>query len=94
MTERNLSWKSNSTIVSEQQLFDDVTYKFDEIVEYIQLRLHQNLRSNKNKITLNSIAEWNSSVKEHRHRKYGKCYNFIPHEEILESGVYYIMLKM
>ena len=90
----NLLWKGNSTNLTEQQLFGEVTYKFEEIVEFIQIRLHKNKNSNKNKIYYNNSENWNSSIKEHRHRKYGKCYVFMPGKNILEKGVYYIWIKL
>ena len=91
---KNLLWKSNSTNLTEQQLFDEVTYRFEEIVGYIQIRSHKNKESNKNKIYYNSSEYWNSSIKEHRHRKYGKCYVFMPEKHILQRGVYYIWIKL
>ena len=94
---KNITWTGNASFGSEQELYNNVTYKFEEIVDSIELNIHRNSKKRltlRNKIYLKKNEDWKSSIQENRHRKYGKCYSFVPEHEILESGVYYIHLKL
>ena len=90
----NLTWTSNQTHVTEQQLFDEATYTFQELVKYFMIRRAKLDKENKNAVRLNLSAELPSTIKEHRHRKFGKCFTYIADEDKDDCGVYYIQIKL
>ena len=85
----NLTWSSNDTSVSKHELFTIVTYEFNEMVKQIYVWF---LRPDK--FGNNTIAhlehEIDNSIKEQRHRSFGRCYTFHPRKDIRDLGVYYI----
>ena len=84
-----LVWESNDTSVSQQTLFNLATYDIHEIVKQLRVRF---LKADKNGKTRTNIRlDANStSIKEQRHRKFGRCYTFLPEQYILSLGVYYV----
>ena len=84
-----LTWISNDTYVDQQELFKLATYKFTEIVKRIFVRF---IQSDKNGKTGTDIALEDNldSIKEQRHRNFGRCYTFHPEKNIRDLGVYYI----
>ena len=86
----NVTWSSNNASLTDQELFKDVTYEFDEIVKRIYVRfIRQNKTNGETKIS-NLQDDIEGSVKEQRHRSFGRCYTFHPRREIRDQGVYYI----
>ena len=51
-------------------------------------------QGNKKRVVLNVSEELPSTIKEQRHRKFGKCFTYIPDEDINDRGVYYIQIKL
>ena len=77
-----------------KELFELATYSVDEIVDYIYVRFDTSDANNKTNIKLNGTDLEKSLLYQHGHRKYGKCYVYLPPKAILDLGVYYIKLVM
>ena len=45
-------------------------------------------------VDLNITENLPNSIKEQRHRVFGKCYTFIAERDIKDFGVYYIKIKL
>ena len=86
----NVSWSSNNESVTDQELFRDVTYEFDEIVKQIYVRFIRRNKTNGVQKISHLEDDIDGSVKEQRHRSFGRCYTFHPKKEIRDLGVYYI----
>ena len=85
---RALTWISNDTEVNQQQLFRDATYNFTEITKKIYVRYIQADKNGKtNKVI--DLENGSKSVKEQRHRGFGRCYTYHPEQSIRDLGVYY-----
>ena len=85
----NLTWSSNSTL-TDQELFRDVTYDFHEMVKRIYVRFIRQNKTNGATNIANLQNDIDGSVKEQRHRSFGRCYTFHPRKDIRDLGVYYI----
>ena len=85
----NLTWNSNDTSVDEETLFQNATYRLDEIVKKIYIRYIQANDKGKTN-TLISVDRSSDSFKEQRHRGFGRCYTLHPDELIRNQGVYYL----
>ena len=88
-----ITWSSNDTSVSEQKLFNNVTYEFNEMVKQIYVRFLRADKDGKNRIP-HLEHEIDNSIKEKRHRAFGKCYTFHPRKDIRDLGVYYIKFML
>ena len=90
----NLTWTSNNTKVTPQQLFLDATYSFKEMVQNIRVRY---IKSKENgafsnfSLNLDDNHDW---VNEQRHRKFGRCYTIYPDKNSRILGIYYIKLEL
>ena len=75
--------------MSQQQLFHDATYSLTEIVSRLKVRtiFTDEYDSYTFVPDLNLKHE---SINEQRHRKYGRCYTYLPEKVIRDLGVYYI----
>ena len=92
---RDLTWRSNDTSVDQQTLFKRATYGFDEIVKRIYVRFIKADKDGnvgeKGKTYVDIDLTGNfTSIKEQRHRGFGRCYTFYPEESIRDLGVYYL----
>ena len=84
-----MTWSSNDTSVTEETLFQNATYKLDEIVQKIYIRYIQANDDGKTN-TLISVDGTSDSFKEQRHRGFGRCYTLHPDKTIRNQGVYYL----
>ena len=88
-----MTWSSNDTRVNEETLFKLATYNLTEIVEKIYVRFI----AAKDDGTINTwlqLDEESHSVKEQRHRKFGRCYTFDPEKYIRDLEVYYTRMYL
>ena len=82
-------WSSNDTSVDQQTLFKDITYEFDEIVKRIYVRFIKADENGKSNVDID-LKGSSTSIKEQRHRGFGRCYTFYPEKRIRDLGVYYL----
>ena len=71
-----------------QELFKAATYNFTEIVQQIFIRFLQTDNNGYSRTEVDLKAN-SDSIKEKRHRSFGRCYTFHP-ETTRQFGVYYI----
>ena len=88
-----LTWNSNDTSVDQQELFKDATYNLTEIVKQISIRFIQADKTGKTNTDID-LEDNLDSIKEQRHRKFGRCYTFHPTKAIRDLGVYYIKAQL
>ena len=86
---RDLKWSSNDTSVDQQTLFKNVTYEFDEIVKRIYVRYIKTDENGKANEDIDFKGK-STSIKEQRHRVFGRCYTLYPEKRIRDLSVYYI----
>ena len=86
---KTLTWVSNDTSVDQQKLFKEATYNLTEIVKRIFVRYIQADKNGKTQTNID-FEDNLDSIKEQRHRKFGRCYTFHPEKDIRNLGVYYI----
>ena len=87
-------WKGNDTNVTEQDIFNMASYKFEDIVSSFKIRTVKTNENGKYSTHLNFTHTLPQSMKEQRHRGFGKCYTFIARNDTKELGVYYITIKL
>ena len=87
---KNITWAGNDTSVDPQTLFMLATYNFTEIVKRISVHFMQ-ADKNGNTETDIDLEDNFDSIKEQRHRNFGRCYTFYPARDIRDLGVEYIM---
>jgi hypothetical protein len=88
-----LTWTSNDTSITENELYYLVTYNLTEVVKEIYVRYtkrneHGDLR------TVVDIDHNSRSFKEQGHRYFGRCYTFNPKENGEQHGIYYIKASL
>ena len=103
---RNLTWSSKNNKVSQQKLFLDATYDFEDIVGEIVIRFIKSAHRNSmpwkaSKLWAGNSMAWTAlnatkefDIVEQRHRKFGRCYTYHPDTRIKELGIYYIRWKL
>ena len=89
-----MTWSSNRKNTSNQQLFLEATYDVKEIIESFCIRFIRSDSDGNMKISLNIDELKTHFVTEIRHRKFGRCYSFHPHERLKNLGIYYIKMKL
>ena len=89
----NLTWTSNDTKLTPQQLFLDATYSLDEIVKGIKIRhlTADDSGSFKEILQLEEKATW---ITPQYHRSFGRCYTFYPEKYNRDLGIYYIKIEL
>ena len=93
-TNTNLTWRSNKSDVTEEEVFDEATYNFNELVAYFRIRTVKENENNEYGRVLNITEKLPDTIHEQRHRVFGKCYTFIATKGIKNLGVYYIKIKL
>ena len=89
----SLNWTSNNTNTTNNQLFNDATYSFSEIIKSLNVRtIFED--ANKEFIFRVDINETRGSIVEQRHRSFGRCYTYCPETFLKNLGVYYIKIKL
>ena len=89
----SLIWVSNDTAIDQQALFQNVTYNLKDIVKRLYVRYINAGPNAKHSIDIDLDGEV-PSVKEQRHRYFGRCYTFHPTKAIRDHGVYYVKLNL
>jgi len=91
---KNLTWSSNQTDVSDMELFQLATNRFDELLKRFYIRFfEENPATGKANTDLDlSDPESDPSVQEQRHRSFGRCYTIHPAEEFRKLGLYYFKI--
>ena len=93
--EGKLTWSSNDTNVSEEELFDEVAYRFDDIVKLFFVRMvHVNESTDSSSYSLNVSQKSNRMISDARHRNWGKCYTFSPDDDTRGYGIYYLRMQL
>ena len=96
-TEKNkieMTWSSNKENTSNQELFLKATYDIKEMIESFFIRFIRSDSNGNMKTSLNIDELKKHHVTEIRHRKFGRCYSFHPHERLKTLGIYYIRMKL
>ena len=75
--------------MDQQTLFNDATYNFTEIVKKIYVRFIKADKTGKANANID-LLETSDSIKEQRHRGFGRCYTFQPEKYMRDLGIYYI----
>ena len=95
---KGLRWSSRTKNISEAQLFNDITYKYEDIVYKIELR-HFATEASRNFERSSTIFNSNgdkdiktSTITEQRFRNSGKCYTFSPNKEMRNKGISHISI--
>ena len=89
----SLNWSSNNTEITSNQLFNDATYSFSEIVKSLSVRTIFEDANKEFKFRVD-INETRGSIVEQRHRGFGRCYTYCPETSVKNLGVYYIKIKL
>ena len=87
-------WKGNDTNITEQEIFDMASYRFEDIVTSFRIRTVKSNANGEYSTYLNFTPTLPPSMKEQRHRGFGKCYTFIARNDTKQLGVYYILIKL
>ena len=94
----NTNWSSRVDNISEKELFDDVTLRYEDIINRTTIRT---FKSDEGGICRKSIYNDNATiihnnleVTEQRHRKFGKCYSIRPGRKDRSLGIYYIKFTL
>ena len=94
----NLTWSSKLNNVTETELFDAVTQRFEDLIYSTRIRFFKADKDGKwsvgfkhdNKDEIFKHLE----ITTQYHRKFGKCYSIRPVKEYRELGIYYITFMM
>ena len=83
---RYVIWNSKTKNISAQQLYDDATYSYEEMIEKIEI---QHTRGNDNDplSTVITIPKHQSMIQMQHYWIYGKCYTFNPSNELKSLGI-------
>ena len=106
-TNESLPWTSARHNVTRQQLFDLVTYTFEEVVAWAALKGAKNYKGKSCVIYADHDADWIDQntyqtclvekffeVTEQRNTKYGKCWTLVLKNEYILEGVRKLTFKM
>ena len=88
-----MKWSSNNSLINEQRLFEELTYKLGELVQYFLIRTIRAKENGENMIVVNTSINEFGVFREYR-RQTGKCYSFHPNDDIAGLGIYYIRMKL
>ena len=90
----NLNWSSKYDHVTEQELFNDVTQRYEDLIQSATIRFFKADQNGRSSVTvhyndsLNVVKHFD--VAEQRHRKFGKCYSMRPTKKHRKLGMYRI----
>ena len=88
-----MKWTSSNKNVSDRQLFEQATYSFRDIVNSISVRsIFEDENGEINERL--DVSVLTKSVIEQRHRAFGRCYTYSPHKHMIDTGIYYIKIKL
>ena len=87
-------WKGNNTNVTEQDIYDQAAYRFEDIIIKFKIRSVKTNKKGEYSTYLNFTKTLPSTIKEQRHRGFGKCYTYLAPNDTKGLGVYYIMIKL
>ncbi len=93
----NMTWSSNRTEVSEEELFDQATASFGDLFETVYFRFFKAGRDGRFNVKYKDLGNSSISqrlwVREQRHRAFGKCYTLTPEPWMRRLGIYYLRLQ-
>ena len=79
-------WNSRTKNISASQLYEDLTYSFDELIERLEA-YHTKDTKNGSKSTVIELPSQRSMIQTQHHFRHGKCYTFSPNDEIKSFGI-------
>ena len=94
---KGIRWSSRAKNITEAQLFNDITYEFEDIIYKIELR-HFATKASKNFERSSTIFNSrNKNIKaatiaEQRSRNSGRCYTFSPSEDMRNKGISHVSI--
>ena len=92
----NLTWSSKLNNVSEKQLFDAVTQRFEDLINSTHIRLFKAGKDGRWNVIFDHLYEdeifKHLEIVDQYHRKFGKCYSIRPVKKYRDLGIYYIKL--
>ena len=86
-------WKSQFSNRSSDQLFDDATFRIEELVESLRIRTFF-ADQNESSSFMEKVSNENERFREQRHRNFGKCYSYSPSDKTRKRGIYYMRFKV
>ena len=89
----NLSWQSNDTNITDQQLFTKSTFALTEIIKRLKVRTIFSDNHGTYSFEIDLIMA-NDSFTEQRHRLFGRCYTYHPEYKFRELGIYYMNMEL
>lgn len=90
-----LTWTSNDTNISSQELFMLATNSFEDIVQSLFIRtISEDDAGDFSVKVVSEVARMGSALTEQRHRKYGRCYTYYPPPTQQRLGIYYIKAQL
>jgi len=94
----NLTWSSKLDNVTETELFDAVTQRFEDLINSTLIRFFKADKNGKFIVDLKHDSKdeifRHLEITTQYHRKFGKCYSIRPVKEYRELGIYYIKFMM
>ena len=86
-------WNSRTKNISGQQLYEDITYSFEELIERLEVH-HTKDTKNASKSTVIELPLHKSMIQTQHIFRHGKCYTFSPNDEIRSQGIEAISVWM
>lgn len=86
-------WNSRSKNISATQLYEDLIYSFEELIERLEVH-HPKDTKNASKSTVIELQSQKSMIQIQHHFRHGKCYTFSPNDEIRSLGIKAILAWM
>ena len=86
-------WNSRTKNISAKQLFEDITFSFEEVVERIELH-HTKEGENVTKSTVIKLPHHQSMIQTQYYYMFGKCYTLSLNNEIKKLGIRSISVWM
>ena len=81
-----LRWASKNRSVSEKDVYDDVTWKFEDLVKKLEVR-HRQVGPNAKRNTEVNTKMQQRVIKTQHHPAWGKCYTFSIDYDLAHRGV-------
>ena len=83
---RYVIWNSMTKNISAQQLYEDATYSYEEMIEKIEIH-HTRGNDNDPLSTVITIPKHQSMIQTQHYYIHGKCYTFNPSYEAKNLGI-------
>ena len=90
----NLTWSSKFNNVTEKELFDAVTQRFEDFINSTHIRFFKAGKDGRWSVIFDYLNKdeilKHLELVEQYHRKFGKCYSMRPVKKYRDLGIYYI----